>query len=201
MIDDMEDGNGAVCPNAGRSGGWFVITSSTAVVTTPTAGTSFLAYSLSNDPQGASQYGMRFAGSGFSSTDPWASLGVSVGGTGAYDASGYSAIRFWAKSHGGNLSIRVNLSTTETRATTDGGTCTATKCGDSYGAFITFTNTWQQYTVYFNAINQSGWGAAAAKNLAHLWTVEFNYVQIPYGQAVTNPNSFEFLVDDVQFVN
>jgi hypothetical protein len=36
--------------------------------------------------------------------------------------------------------------------------------------------------------------------MAHLWTVEFTYVQKPHQQNVTNPAAFEFVVDDLRFV-
>ncbi|HET7538472.1 MAG TPA: hypothetical protein VFK05_01325, partial [Polyangiaceae bacterium] len=208
IVDDMEDGNGTICPNALRGGAWFVATSSAAVTTTPTAGTSFNAYSLINDPNSqnqASAYGMRFSGSGITNTStvqPWATLGVSVSAKGVYDASAYPGLHFWAKSNTGALFVRVNLTTTESRSTANGGTCVATStlgCDDSFGMYFTFNDTWQQYYVNFSTMTQAGWGVSVTKNLAHVHTVEFNYVQKPYNQSVTNPSAFAFLVDDLQF--
>jgi len=141
---------------------------------------------------------MRLAGSGFSSVTLWAALGVSVSANAIYDASGYTSVRFWAKSHTGPLVVRFNLSTTETRSVTNGGTCTGT-CDDSFGTFILLDSTWQQYVVTLALTTQAGWGTAATRNMAHLWTAEFNYTQKPYLQNVTNPSAFEFIVDDLQF--
>jgi len=185
-----------------RKGGWFVANSGGGVTTTPAASSLFAAYSLANDPHGTSQYGMHLIGGGFSSPAVWATLGASVATTGAYDASAYTAVSFSAKSHTGALVVRFNLSTTESRSVANGGTCVPTSstspCDDAYGTFITIDNTWQQYQIVFANTGQAGWGTVVTRNMAHLVTVEFNYTQKPQSN-VTNPSSFEFLVDDLQF--
>jgi hypothetical protein len=200
IVDDLEDGNGTICPHALRSGGWYVATSSAGVSTSPVASTLINAYALGADAHHSSTFGMRFAGSGFSTDVPWAAIGTSVSSTATpYDASGYTSVRFWAKSRTTAIVVRFNMSTTETRSTANGGTCTGTKCDDSYGKFINIGTDWAEYEVIFSLAAQSGWGTQAVKNMAHLWTLEFNYTQKPFMQNTTNPADFDFLIDDLRF--
>src|SRR6185369_6945749 len=105
ILDDMEDGNDGICPHAVRKGGWFVATSG-GVTTTPAASSLFSAYSLANDQRGTSLYGMHLIGGGFTNEAVWATLGTSLATSGAYDASAYTGVSFWAKSHTGALVVR-----------------------------------------------------------------------------------------------
>jgi hypothetical protein len=210
VIDDMEDGDNVGCPNQGRSPVWFTVSGpvpGSAVYPLPNS--SFAAYPLSGtDVRSGSNYGMRFDGSGFGA-DPlandWAFLGLSMLAPGGpYDASAFAGVKFWAKSRSGTLVLRVNLSTTASRDTANGGTCvqpassTQPGCNDAYGQWETLSSSWTLYHVVFMYTTQVGWGQALPKDFAHLWGLEFQYQSDPNGFAA-NPSSFDFLIDDVAF--
>jgi hypothetical protein len=203
MIDDMEDGDGAVCPNSGRQGGWYTV-KGTAGTISPLPNTVVSA-TLIPGGRSASRYAIQTSGSGFVTTAPndnWAVLGASVNDQQAYDASGHVGLRFWAQSPGGAFKQRVNLTTTASRSGDNGGTCVAqasTQCNDHWGLWVDFTTEWVQYTVNFDFVTQSGWGVVAPKDLAHLWTIEFNYVPTPTGSSTANPTSFDYWIDDLEF--
>jgi hypothetical protein len=203
MVDDMEDGDSALCPNQGRSGGWYVTKGSSAGTTTPVASSTFAAWSLANDPRAgsSSQYGMRLAGTGFGndSNVDFAGLAFDFAASGTYDLSAYAGIKFWIKSEAA-LHLRVNLPTSASRSTTYGGSCTGAGCEDHYGRYIDTSASWTQFSIAFNAITQSGWGQVVAKDLAHAISLDFNYygAGTDGGVSYDNPASFGFIVDDVQ---
>jgi len=206
VIDDMEDGDGGICENAGRGGGWYVVKGASGS-TNPAANTEFGAFVLGSDARAGSAYGMRLSGTGFAPTDDWEEwvvLGVSLHDNGLYDATVHNGIRFWAKATAA-LKIRVNVSTTNTRTTANGGDCLPdgeTPCGDYYGRLLDFSTSWQLYSVQFSVMTQAGWGVPAVFDLDEVWTIEFVYTRLSEedGVAYENPSSFEFLVDDLEFL-
>ena len=100
-----------------------------------------------------SQYALKTSGSGFT---VWgAGVGTDVATVNnkkaPYDASDYSGLRFWAKSGGDDLTLRVKLQDGNT--TPEGGVCSdaAMKCNDTFGQFVDITlmcapSTWRMST-------------------------------------------------------
>jgi hypothetical protein len=174
----------------------------------PLPSSSFAAWPLGTDARPGSNDGMHFMGSGFGA-DPvandWAMLGVSMlAPSGPYDASSFGGVKFWAKSKSGTLVLGINLSTTVSRGTANGGTCVPPAsssqpgCEDHFGQWVTLSPSWTLYHVVFMYTAQAGWGQVVPKDFAHLWEIEFQYQTDPIGFA-KNQDSFEFLIDDVAF--
>jgi hypothetical protein len=220
MIDDMEDGDGAVCESDGRLGGWYVVVGtqgvpSGAVVTNPTPNEVLNATPLGADgrPGSGSLYGFGLSGSGFNTDSmtsrDWALLGANVSDRSPYDASKHRGVTFWARSVGGAFKLRVNFSTTAVRSAANHGSCVSSGgkvCDDSYGGWVDLGDNWKQFALDFGYLRQMGWGVpVAGPDLAHLWTIELYYYFSTYdaalGSAITNPSTFKFLVDDLQFVD
>jgi hypothetical protein len=202
MIDDMTNGTNAICTNQGRQGTWFTVKGSLASTTiTPVENTTFNAWPLGADTRGGRTYGMRLAGTGFagtSSANAFAILATTLTTpNGAYDASGFTGVSFYAKSKAGPTTIRVNFETTETRDTMQGGDCVEPNCDDHFGQYVALTATWQQYSIAFQYTTQEGWGQVAQPNFAHLWNIDFVYTAMANG--ATNPGNFEFLLSDLAF--
>ncbi len=189
LIDDMEDGNSAICDSGGRQGFWFSIGDGTSTDLTPREGGDFLQTSI---PGGrpSSQSAARLTGSGF--TD-WGSLmGFDLTLGQPYDASWASGIRFWMKN---NVPARVSFDTAETVPGTDspGGQCVDRageyNCYNDFSFAITAPSSdWVQYDVPYSAFGQAD--GTALWDPSHLLDIKF-------GPA---PNTtFDIWVDDVQF--
>jgi hypothetical protein len=204
VLDDMEDGDGAICLNQGRVGGWYTVKGSSSSTIDPVADSVVSATALGTFARAGSVYGMRFVGSEFGNTsDDWAVLGVSVSDDGVYDASVHTRLRFWARANT-ELTLRVNFTTTASRPTDDGGSCVAeteTSCNDHYGEFVDVGTSWTEYYVHFGYLEQSGWGDVVALDLEHLHTIHFRYVGAggDLTEEFGNPSSFELYIDDVAF--
>jgi len=187
MIDDMEDGDGSICPTEGRTGGWYDFGDGSPGELTPKSDVSvgLAPTRIEDGSRGSSRYAARFAGSGF--TNWGAIMGFNLlYPTRAYDAGSIAAgITFWMKS---NVSVSVNLPTSETIPITEGG-----QCVDGCNRHFTFQITapapgWSLYQIPFNAL--SGGGGSAIWNPSHLLRVDF---RVPQNTA------FEVWIDDVAF--
>ncbi|HEY2409485.1 MAG TPA: hypothetical protein VGI10_25940 [Polyangiaceae bacterium] len=198
MIDDLEDQDTAICPNPARKGGWFIY--SDVGVTQPPAGTNLKPVPISD--RAGSSWAMSLSGSGLDGAGHAALLGVSVNGSGAYNAAQFSGLTFWAKStNGASLTLRTTFSTLATQAPSGGGTCVATStltCGDDYYVTTALSPAWQQFNVFFGngtGLHQAGWGVPEYLDLAHLLVIDFVFLSDDNG----NKGSFGFEIDDVSF--
>jgi hypothetical protein len=204
VIDDMEDGDDFNCPNHGLHGDWWSSKDPASSSITPAEGTQFQAYPLGNDARTGSKYGMYLQGTGIGSgSASWAALGMnfvnktppttSGAHTVPYDVSGFSGISFWAKSTLGNITVRMNIATVATLATSDGGTC-VTNCADHWGHNEALNGSWQQFSRPFSMLAQSNSGTMEPEDLKHAMFLQFLYA------GGSNPSTFEFLIDDVSFL-
>ena len=92
-----------------------------------------------------------------------------------FDISQYSGITFWGMTttpnDGGPLSVKIQFPDTDTDPRggvcnggfTDGGGDTS-KCYDSYASYVSFTNTWQQFTVWLSTDGGSPDGGGLAQD-------------------------------------
>lgn len=162
MIDDMEHPSrrSAICTTDGRSGGWFVYTDGTGTSDPPPsdASTPPVPYTALETPRGSSTHAIHLTASG--QTEFGGGIGVSVANGGAFDASAYAGIQFWARGQG---SLRAEVATIDTQENTFGGACDPANgtCGDHYQVPFTLTSSWQQYTVLFAELRQRGFGVPA----------------------------------------
>jgi hypothetical protein len=203
MIDDMEDGDGLVCRNSAYSGGWFVIVSPDGGTTSPLPNTVVLPEAIPSGGRSGSLKAIHFSGTGLGSVPEYAIVGVSLNGSGVpYDAAYHRGVTLWARSASGSLKVRMNMVTMETLPEELGGSCVYDgydSCYDHFGAFLTLTPTWQQYTIGFQGgLAQEGWGVVATLDLAHLLSIDFLMDRHPV-RTPNNPADFEYWIDDVQF--
>jgi hypothetical protein len=195
VIDNMEDGDGSILTDSGRKGAWYTYNDETATGTqTPEVGLPFEMAPL-NPPRDGSNFAANTKGSGF---DTWGSgFGFDLNNAGAgaakgaYDASKYSGISFWAKVGSGSVgAIRVNLGDKNT--TPEGGICEAAKCSDDFGKDITVGNDWKQYSIKFSEMGQVGWSMVLlpAIEKSAIYSVHFQ---------TGKGSTFDIWIDDVAF--
>lgn len=195
LIDDMEDGDGSILAVEGRVGAWYTYNDETATGTqTPGVGLDFSMTPL-NPPRDGSTFGANTVGSGF---ETWGSgFGFdfsNVGGTKmGYDASKFTGITFWAKVGAGTTGvIRVNIGDKAT--TPEGGVCDMAggKCSDDFGAGISVTEEWKQYTINFADMAQVGWSMVLLPSIdkSSLYSVHFQTAAM---------SSFDIWIDDIAF--
>lgn len=189
VIDDGEDGNNQVAPNKGRTGYWYTFADKEGSTVTPAAGGTFaMARGGANGSTQAAHMSGKvggatvvYAGMGFNFVDP----------KGAYDASAYKGIAFWAKvSEGSTTKVRLKVPDGDTDP--DGKVCSA--CFNDFGADLELTTTWTKYTVPFSTMTQlPGWGAPHPPSVvpAKLYGVQW--------QVNTPGASYDVWVDDVVF--
>ncbi|MEZ4302668.1 MAG: hypothetical protein R3B70_47520 [Polyangiaceae bacterium] len=178
MIDDMEDGDGSILNVEGRLGAWYTYNDESPTGTqTPPVGDAFEMSPL-NPPRGTSAFGAHTSGSGF---DTWGSgFGFDFNNNGTtkmgYDASKFTGITFWAKIADGTTGvIRVNIGDKNTAP--EGGVCddAGGKCNDDFGAGISVTAEWKQYTLKFSELAQVGWSMVLLPSVekSALYSVHF----------------------------
>ena len=186
MIDDFEDGNGALLPNDGRQGFWYVFNDgSMGGSQTPPADRVLPSVGGAND----TDHAMHSTGNGFT---VWgAGLGVdfqNMGGNSLkmpYDASNYTGIVLMGK---GNGPVRVSVAIESTTAESEGGTCVS-DC-DQHGLLLNFTNEWQEFYLPFDELAQEGWGTPQPWDAATTTALQFKL----------NPNiDFDLWVDEIGF--
>lgn len=175
-IDDFEDGDLNLIPQAGRTGTWYTYGDG--------SGSQGLHVAAGGAEGSASA--LRTAGNGF--TGWGAGIGVHLVGSGDfYNACGYGGISFRARSAIGPASLRVNL---PDRGSMPAGGCSG--CYDHFGASVDIDTEWKQYTLTWNQLGQQGWGDAhAAIDLTGLIAIEF---------LRTEAALFDVWVDDVSFI-
>ena len=122
-----------------------------------------------------------YAGMGFNFIDP----------KGAYNASAYKGISFWAKVGEGSTT-KVRLKVPDANTDPDGKVCT--DCFNDFGSDLELTTTWTKYTIPFNTMAQlPGWGAPhpAGVDPARLYGIQWQ---------VNSPGAtYDVWVDDIAF--
>ena len=143
LLDDLEDGDGAILRCKDRVGSWYTYNDGTRGGTqTPLPGRPFLPVSPGHDP---SQYAAHVAGSGFTTRGAGMGFDLSCapGGTKSpCDASGYSGVTFWAKAA---ATTHIYLNIPDINTDREGGVCQGMGCGDHFGEGIDLTTEWTQY--------------------------------------------------------
>ena len=122
-----------------------------------------------------------FSGLGMNFIDP----------KGAYDASKYSGISFWAK-RGDNSTGKVRLKVPDVNTDPDGAVCT--ECFNDFGADMSFTPEWKQYVFPFKKMKQlAGWGNPLKKQItpSKIYGIQFQ-VNVPSA-------NYDIYVDDLKF--
>jgi len=161
MIDDLEDGDGAIIEGEGRMGFWFVYNDGSAGAEQSPPENGDFTPGLGG-PDG-SAYAAHTSGSGF--TEWGAGMSFDLNNPGddkdIVDASSFTGVAFHAK---GNVTIYVSVATRAVTSEQYGGTCVpgtgeGTMCEDAHGLYFELDpDAYQQYALDFSTIEQGGWG-------------------------------------------
>lgn len=192
VVDDMEDGDGKTCD---RSGAWSVIGSGTL---TPRAGVLTEAAPLEGSDLTARSPSLRAVElSGTIDAGESASLFLSLNGL---DLTRYEEIQFWARSHSGNLELRVNVATAASTDAARGGSCDPGlgPCGDHYGdSPFEISESWgaagNPNSIALAGISQVGFGQKVPRDFSQTLGLEFR-VTAPVEAGAT----FGLWIDDIQ---
>lgn len=197
LIDDMEDGNAAICNSGGRSGNWFTVADGTEGTLSPAHATSFVMTSIPGG-RGDSHAAARMMASGFTT---WAQMGLDFNE--AYDASAHGGITFWMKTDAPN--VAVGLPTSQTNPVSRGGLCpdntTPNHCYNDFLFEITspHPSDWFQYQVPFSTLFQAQSYLDANGNLMP-GSATWDPTQLAGVKFTVNqPPSFELWIDDLSF--
>ncbi|WP_438022711.1 hypothetical protein [Sorangium sp. So ce233] len=193
LIDDMEDDDNAIADEGGRVGYWYVFHDETeGGQQIPAAGEPFIMTHL--DPaRGQSTIAACSQGSGF---EDWgAGVGFDLnslsGEKTAYDASGYTGIKFWAKV-GPTSATAAKVMISDQSTAPEGGVCT-TGCNDNWAKSLSLTEEWKEFTIPFAALTQGGWGDPAATDAvdaSKIYSIQFQFNTVP---------EFDLCIDDITF--
>lgn len=190
IIDDMEDGDGNICPTAGRIGRWNSANDTTeGAIQEPAGGAIYAATEIPGGRE-LSRYAVRTYGTGFMY---WATMYAIVstkGGTLPFDASKYKGIAFFARSPLNNL-LKIKVRISGTVPISEGGTCEK-DCHDSYAMNgIQLVEEWTEHEILFSELKQER-TQTVYFNSSEILGVEF---QIP---ADLN-DDFDLWIDDLRF--
>jgi len=123
-----------------------------------------------------------FVGLGMNMSDPKA----------AYDASRYAGVTFFARRSPGT-SARVRVHFPDWNTDPDGAICR--ECFNDFGADITVTEQWTQYTLRFESLEQlPGWGSPRPQHVdsSRLFGIQF--------RVVDRDVPFDVWIDDLAFI-
>jgi serine/threonine protein kinase len=196
LIDDMEDGDGNICPSQGRTGKWIAFHDGTGTLSLPHG--PITAMSVIPGCRGRSRRALHFKGHAFRE---WgAGVAAKLGrkrGT-AFDLSGFRGVRFWARAES-PVRLRVSVATRDTLDASYGGDCSAPPggvCDDHYAAHRSIGPEWVNYTVRFDTLAQGGWGVKADFDLTRATELHFIVPRPEHASEV----SFDVWLDDVALV-
>jgi hypothetical protein len=203
LIDDMEDGNSAICNSGGRNGNWYTDADGTEGALSPAQGTAFTMTPIPGG-RGDSLVAAHLTASGF---DAWAGMGLSlktVGGVAMpYDASATGGITFWMKTDASTVNVSIPIE--KTVPISRGGLCSDSastfNCDVNFTFYITrpHPDDWFQYYVPYTALYQSGFNTDANGNLL-VGSATWDPTQVTGVQfAVNQPASVELWIDDLSF--
>jgi hypothetical protein len=138
LIDDMEDGDGAICS---KRGAWSVTGPATTV---PGPGGLSTSADLPADDVIARATAISYRGQHLGGTLEAGATAALVVSLGSIDLRLYDQVLFWARADSGNAIVRVSVATPETTEVAEGGTCDpgASACGELFGDDAMIAETW-----------------------------------------------------------
>jgi endoglucanase len=185
LIEDGEDGDSRIVVREGRGGYWFSFVDSEGSVIDPPSGPFKMGAPGRDGSKHAARMRGRMAesgksiygGIGFQLADP----------SGAYDASKYSGVTFWAKGPG-----KVRFEMPDVHTAPAGGVCS--DCYNDFGVVLALEPEWRKYTLRFAWLQQRpNWGDP----FAGLQTDRIYAMEWEFGGA---GRDFDISIDDIAFV-
>ncbi|WP_437924147.1 hypothetical protein WMF37_34595 [Sorangium sp. So ce291] len=205
LIDDMEDGDGAIGEAGGRAGYWHSYNDGTGTQTPPAYPEDMPAEftpEVLTPPRGQSTMAVHTFGSGFTEWGAGVRFALNRPDTVplAYEASAYTGIVFWAKlgDAGAVTTMRVDIS--DKGSEPAGGICDesavegdANRCFDHWYYTARLDTEWAPVVIPFEELAREGWGAeptAQAIDVAGLYAIGFRFAK---------GEEFDVYIDDIGF--
>jgi hypothetical protein len=185
-LDDLEDCNGTILPDDGRSGDWYQYLDEFGSTLMPAMFTPEMGGSPVSPECAVHVRGMIVS-------DPammkygFAGVGFVFSGNQPFDSSGYDGISFWARGSG---QMRAAVALPATTDVMFGGTC-MTGCGDAFGVVVELTPEWKRYELLWPELSQAGWGTPATFDERQMTGVDFGFGASPM---------FDVWIDDVAYI-
>jgi endoglucanase len=192
LIDDGEDGNNQNLPVGDRGGYWYTFKDKGTTTVDPPAGEEGGTFAMSEGGH-ASKMAARFHGMVGTGAVVFSGMGTNlIDPKGAYDASKYAGIGFWAK-RGADSTGKVRLKVPDVNTDPDGGVCS--ECFNDFGADLNLTTDWKFYVFPWKSMKQEvGWGNPLRHHITpeKIYGVQFQ-VKVPHA-------SYDIYVDDLKFL-
>jgi endoglucanase len=191
MISDGETGANQTNVVKGRGGYWYTFSDKEGSTVTPMPGAQGGTFAMTAGGANGTKFAAKMSGTVGNAEIVYAGMGMNfVDPKGQYDSSAYKGISFWAKKGPGTGKVRLKVPDKSTDP--DGKICT--ECFNDFGADLTLTDQWQQFTIPFSAFKQlKGWGSPHPDGVdpATLYGIQF--------QVNDKGQPFEIWVDEIQF--
>jgi endoglucanase len=158
VISDGEANSNQVNPIKGRGGYWYAFGDKQGSEITPTPGDQGGTFTMAEGGAKGTKYAAHMQGAVGGGDPVYVGIGFNfVDPKGQYDASKYKGVSFWAKKGAGSVG-NVRLKVPDVATDPDGKMCS--DCYNDFGADLTLTEEWTQYTIPFSAMKQmKGWGS------------------------------------------
>jgi hypothetical protein len=197
LIDDMEDGDGAILLVEQRAGVWFSFNDKSGGEQFPASDQETFVMSELDPPRPGSRRAARSYGHGFSE---WgAGVGFELMVQKAYDVSRYAGITFLAKrdESATNATSAVRFAVTDVATTPRGYVCEHDQpephCSDYFGAYVNLTPSFRRYSFEWQDLHQEGFGFPAPPSVdtSQVYGVRFQ---------VDKNLDFDFWIDDIALI-
>ena len=192
MIEDFEDGNNQINVVGDRGGYWYTYVDAKGSTIEPAPGDqggTFAPVEGGHESKYAAEVKGKLAGSSI----VYAAMGLNFEDPkGAFDASQYAGITFWAKRTAGSTS-RLTVKLPDGNTDPDGQICSA--CFNDYGYTINVGEQWTRYVLPFHDLKQEpDWGAPRKPHLdaSKLFAIHW--------EAKAPGAEYDFVVDDIAFI-
>jgi hypothetical protein len=194
LIDDLEDGDGAIAQVGTRNGGWWITSDGTDGIVTPEADAQPPAERILGK-RCESEFGMHITGADFSEWGAVLSLGFRYDGKELpVDLSEFDGVMFWARvgeTHSSNVRIQFQDATTHL----EGGNCdpeagSEDECWNGWGTEVSpISSEWQLYKIRFSTLAQRDYGLRSDSfDVENVYNIDFNL----------DPSSvFDLWIDDL----
>ncbi len=183
LIEDAEDSDNRILVRDGRGGYWYTSVDTEGSTIEPSGQFTMGAEGHAGSKHAAHMSG-QMAPAGWS---VYASMGFGLADpSGAYDASRYTGVTFWAK---GPAHVRFKMPDAYTAP--GGGFCK--DCYNDFGIELAFTSEWQRYTIPFSWLSQQpGWGDPRPE-------IATDAIYALQWQVGSRGRSYDVWVDDIAF--
>ncbi len=193
VIDDAEDNNNQISPAGDRGGYWYTFVDKEGSTVSPTAGDQGGTFTMVDGGANNSGHAANVKGKLGTADVVYAAMAFNfMDPKGAYDASKFAGITFFAK-RGANSTGKVRVKVPDTKTDPAGGVCS--ECFNDFGFELDLTPEWQRYVIPFDKMRQmEGWGAPHPSHIdaSKIYGVQF--------QVNAKGADYDIFVDDIAFV-